>query len=70
MTLPALDVTTAAGVDTLASEALQDIWAGHRRMAHNTTTPRRSSSGVRNAPPDTQNCAKASPSSREISFGD
>ena len=27
MTLPALDVKAAAGVDMLAGEALQDIWA-------------------------------------------
>jgi hypothetical protein len=28
MTLPALDVKAAAGIDMLASEALQDIWEG------------------------------------------
>jgi hypothetical protein len=28
MTLPALDVKAVAGVDVLASEASQDIWAG------------------------------------------
>ncbi len=70
MTLPALDVKAAAGVDVLASEVSQDIWAGG--MAAWPATPRHlgafpvASVVLR---PDTQNCAKASPSSREISLG-
>jgi hypothetical protein len=40
MTLPAVDVTAAAGGDMLASEALQDIWAGawpHDPQHHDTS---------------------------------
>jgi hypothetical protein len=40
MTLPALGVKTAAGVDVLASEATQDIWAGawpHDPQHHDTS---------------------------------
>jgi hypothetical protein len=51
MTLPAVDVKAAAGVNVLASEVSQDIWAGawpHDPQHHDTSAL---SSGVRGAPP-------------------
>jgi uncharacterized protein (TIGR02246 family) len=71
MTMPAQNVEAAAGAGVLASEVLQDIWAPATTTC--LATPRKlgpwpMASVV--VSPDIQNCAKASPSSREIAFGD